>query len=127
MRVPRRALALLLILALGLGLCRQGCRLVARHETRRILETTRAGVLAAAGELPAATRERLRAGLDQALSLAADDRLSPIARDTLRNRGEAVLADGRLFPREADHLLRLLDALPTWRDEVQAIEFMGQR
>ncbi len=124
---PRRILLAAALSALVLGGARLGCRALAGLETRRIVAETGRAIEALDAELPPELRTRLRDGLAGARDLAEADRLSPIARDTLRNRAEAVLADGRLAPREAEHLLRLLADLPTWDDARDALKYMGQR
>ena len=113
-------IALLACLTLG----RFSCDAIAHKQRQDRLADCSRSILAQTGKLDAKVHAELKEAF--ATALATKDP-SPIAIDTLRNRCEAVLADQELFPREAQHIIRLLKDFPIWQDEVHALKYMGQR
>ncbi len=126
MTVSRTAMTVVL-LTLALVGGKFGCRAQAqkiRAEKLRSIQEKLTGRLSLVS--PQARAELLNQ-LDAAIAQNATKDLSPIAIDTLRQRCEAILADGKIFPREAQHLIRLLNDFPDWQDQIHAIKYMGQR
>ncbi|MFT7619362.1 MAG: hypothetical protein ACI97A_003013 [Planctomycetota bacterium] len=104
-----------------------GCRAISKQERMSRFETLEQGLVEACGELKPGLRQDLLRRMKKARAQLVDDELSPIALDTLRQRFEATMADGQLYPREASHLIALLADFPHWQDEVHAMKYMGQR
>lgn len=104
-----------------------GCRAISHHERHQRLIGIEHQLDQASVELAPAMHHDLLERLNQALAQLEDRKLSPIALDTLRQRAEGALADGRLMPREASHLIVLLADFPHWQDDVHGRKYMGQR
>ncbi len=101
-----------------------------RHEDAAITERcgdVRDRLLAHVDALKAAEKDSLRRGLDAALRLAEEGRLTFMALKTLEGRTATILADEILTSMEAAYLKRLLDDLPTWTDESMAFRYIGGR
>ena len=125
--MTRTKVLVLLALLLGITGSRFGCRSLAVSAHQGRLAAMLSALQDQGRTLPEARRRALREGLGTAEQLLDEGRVSPVALDTLRNRWEAVLADGLLTVREADHLLELLNDIPHWRDAVHAEKYAGQR
>ncbi len=120
---------LLIFFMIGLALVagKFGCRALIRTQRQERLAFIEGQLAEKASFLPKDLQSTLREKLDAAKTQLDQRRLSPIALDTLRQRTEAALADGHLYPREAQHIIDLLTDFPIWRDEIHAIKYMGQR
>ena len=118
------AISLLLI---GFATGKFGCRALIQHQRKSRLSTIEERLERHSQALPKTLRTSLKARMKAAENQLDAGELSPIALDTLRQRSEAILADGLVYPREAQHLIALLEDFPTWQDEVHALKYMGQR
>ncbi len=115
------------LLAIALVGGKFGCRAQAQKNRSEKLRSIQEELTGRLSLISPQARAELLNQLDSAIAQNAAGDLSPIAIDTLRQRSEAVLADDKIFPREAQHLIRLLNDFPGWQDQIHAIKYMGQR
>ncbi|HGY91775.1 MAG TPA: hypothetical protein ENK43_11445 [Planctomycetes bacterium] len=126
-RLPRKLGFLLVGTLVAMTLGPWAC---SRHEHDVI--TARCGevrdrLVAHGATLKPAERDAMQQGLDEAVRLAEDGRLTFMALKTLEGRAATILADEILTSLEAAYLERLLDDLPHWTDESMAFRYIGGR